>query len=88
MLQPINFEITNGEKRWTYSLKITFNEKEIIEVTITDHYQENHPEITNELIIALLIRMDGEILKPTKYLKKKVYKWEKDYCGKKYRLIF
>ena len=88
MPECINFKIVDGEKRWTYPLRIRFNKKKIIEATITDHYQKEHPEITNELIMELLVKMDGEILKPIEYPDKNVYKWEKDYKGKRYRLIF
>lgn len=34
-------------------------------------------------------RLHGEVLRPTNYKgKKKVYKWDKDYQGKNYRLYF
>lgn len=89
MFHPINSEVTEKEKRWTYQLGIVFNDQEIIRVTITDYYQKNHPDITNELVMELLTRMNGEELKPTKYDgKRKPYLWEKDYNNKRYRLIF
>lgn len=75
--QLINSEFTEGEQRWHYWLKLTFNEKQINKITITDHYQVNHKDvITNELILGILKKeVNGENLKPTKYRgKKKVYK--------------
>ena len=75
--QLINSEFTEGEQRWHYWLKLTFNEKQINKITITDHYQVNHKNvITNELILGILEKeVSGENLKPTKYRgKKKVYK--------------
>ena len=35
------------------------------------------------------VKLDGEVLRPIKYQgKKKVYKWDKNYQGKNYRLYF
>jgi len=77
------------EWRWDYELKIIFNKSKIIVVTITDHYRKEHPEITNELILELLKKLDSWKLEPTKYSnQKKVYRWEITYQKKRYRLIF
>lgn len=38
-----------------------------MKITITDHYQQEHPDITNELILELLIKLNGGNLKPMKY---------------------
>lgn len=75
--QLINSEFTEGEQRWHYWLKLTFNEKLINKITITNHYQESHKDvITNELILDILKgEINGENLKPTKYRGgRKVYK--------------
>jgi hypothetical protein len=74
---------------WTYKFEIIFNKNRIIAVTITDHYQQKHPEITNELILELLNKLNSWKLEPLKYSgQKKVYKWEITYQEKRYRLFF
>ena len=80
------------EWRWTYSclFKFTFNNHQISEITITDHYQLNHPEITNNLILELLVNLSGQRMRPRKnYDKRDVYVWEWTADeNKEYRLIF
>jgi len=85
------FSEKDKEWQWTYELKIVFNEKSIIAITITDYYQKKpgREMITNELILELLERMDGENLRPLKYFGfLKPYKWEITHQGKSYRLYF
>jgi hypothetical protein len=54
-----------GEKRWEYNLKLTFNGQQINWITITDHYQQNHPELTNELILGILAEeLNGQRVRP------------------------
>jgi hypothetical protein len=50
----IDKKFVDGEWRWTYRTKVNFRNQLIIATTITDHYLENHPEITNELILKIL----------------------------------
>ena len=38
-----------------------------MKITITDHYQQEHPDITNELILELLVKLKGEILESMEY---------------------
>ena len=38
-----------------------------MKITITDHYHQEHPEITNELILELLAKLNGEILESMEY---------------------
>jgi hypothetical protein len=55
--------------------EFVFNKKVIAYITITDHYQENHPEITNELILKILEKkFNGKQAEPTNYPKKKFLK--------------
>ena len=88
----LNFEKVNGEKRWTYELKIVFNYLPIDKLTITDYYQTKpgREMITNELIWNIMrTKLNEEVLRPAKYQgKRKVYKWDKNYQGKNYRLYF
>jgi len=44
--------------------------------------------ITKELIVKLLKKLNNRRLRPTKYPKHKVFKWETTYQNKLYRLIF
>lgn len=77
------------EKKWEYSLDLTFNGQKINRITITDHYQEKHPEITNELISLLIRMLDGIRLDETDYQgNRKVFKIGVKHQGKNYRLIF
>jgi len=79
------------EWQWTYELKIVFNYQEILKATITDYTwtKKGREMITKELILKLLEKMNGQILKPIEYKgKKKPYKWQTSYQGKKYRVIF
>lgn len=88
-LKLLHSETVKGEKRWTYKIKIILNKLSIVALTITDHYQQKHPEITNELIWELMKRLNGLRREETSYQgQRKVYKWEDNYLGKKYRLIF
>ena len=47
------FSKKDSEWQWTYSwlLDFYFNTRKINQITITDHYQQEHPEISNELIL-------------------------------------
>ena len=76
---------------WTYELEIIFNHQKILKVTITDYpwRKKGREMITKELILRLLEKVNGQILKPIEYKgKKKPYKWQTSYQGKRYRLIF
>ena len=87
--KAINYQVVKGEKQWTYQLKITFNGKKIIEVTITDHYQLEHKAvIDNELIIKLLKKLNNKRLRVNKHSTHNYYKWETIYRNQTYRLIF
>ncbi|WNE40223.1 MAG: hypothetical protein GBAus27B_000290 [Mycoplasmataceae bacterium] len=89
-----HFSDKDKEHQWTYacSFIFTFKKSIITEITITDHYQQNHPELTNELILNILKeKVHGRIrMKPrTKHDKRDIYVFENFlYQGKKYRLIF
>ena len=50
------FSEIDNERRWTYELKITFNYRLIMAVTITSYYQTKPGRewITNELILETL----------------------------------
>lgn len=88
----LDFEEVSGEKRWTYELKIIFNYLPVNKLTITDYYQTKpgREMITNELILNIMrTKLHGEALRPTNYQGgRKVYKWDKNYQGKNYRLYF
>jgi hypothetical protein len=44
---------------------IAFNEQIIHKVTITDHYKLEHDDIiTNEKILEIVKKLNGEIMKP------------------------
>jgi hypothetical protein len=77
LTKSIHQAVEQGEKRNTYQLRIVFNKRKIIEVTITDHYQQKpgREKITDGLILELLKKLDGKRLRPIKYSGvRKVYK--------------
>lgn len=78
------------EQIWEYPCHFLFNKKLITNFTLTDHWQENHPEISKEFIAKLFLELEKEErIEPTKYRgKRMVYKWEKFYQGQRYRFIF
>ncbi|MCE8162885.1 MAG: hypothetical protein I3273_01035 [Candidatus Moeniiplasma glomeromycotorum] len=78
------------EQRWEYEAKITFRNQEIVKITITDHYQEKHSEITHELILGIVNLLNGKRLEPRKkHGNRDIYVWDRIvYNQKKYRLIF
>jgi len=96
MHQPtklVNSELVENEKRWTYTLAITFNYLPIIYITITDYYQQKpgREKITNELILEIIEKkLDKEKLESrSDYVgSRQIFRWEPVYQGKKYRLIF
>ena len=78
---------------WTYSVEFefTFNKLVIKYITITDHYQQEHPTISNELILNILwVKLNGERKEPRKkHGKRDIFVEERiGFQGKKYRLIF
>jgi hypothetical protein len=45
--------------------KISFNEQTISKITITSHYQLEHKDVmTNEKILAIVKKLDKELMKP------------------------
>jgi len=55
------FSKEDNEWWWTYELKINFNKSQIMAITITEHYQKQpgREQITNELILELLEKLNG-----------------------------
>jgi len=44
---------------------IVFNEQAITKITITDHYKLEHGDVmTNEKILEIMRKLNGEIMKP------------------------
>lgn len=92
-LDSEEFSKKDNEWQWTYSWLNTFcfNTKKITQITITDHYRQEHPEITNELILSIFwTKLNGERKEPRKkHGKRNIFVEERiSYEGKKYRLVF
>ena len=47
-------------KRREYPLQITFNKRSFTRVVIDPHYEENHPDMTDGLILELVKVLDGK----------------------------
>jgi hypothetical protein len=77
-----------GEKRREYQVFITLNKRRFDRVVIDPHYEKNHPDITDQLILELLKLLDGTESEPADeadgfiYLAREVY-WQ----GKSYRIV-
>ena len=54
------------ESKTIYHLNLTFNNQLINKITITDHYQEKHADINDELILKLIEKLDGIEMDPRK----------------------
>ena len=91
-----NKEFSESDNEWqrTYSclLSFTFKKFSISEITITDHYQEKHPEITDKLILNILKERinDRKRMKPRKrHGTRDIYVLERTfYQDQRYRLVF
>jgi len=46
--------------RSEYELELTINRHFIKRVIIDQHYKENHPDVTDEIILELVASLDGE----------------------------
>lgn len=89
------FSKVDNEWQWTYLClpEFTLNQKKISKITITDHYQLSHKDtMTNEKILEILLRLDGEIIKTEP---KKKPRWPDvfvpkgiEYQGKKHLMVF
>jgi hypothetical protein len=87
----IGKEFIDGERRWTYSSHLIFNELEIVNFTITDYYQKHLPHgITRQIIKTIVRKLHKREMEPKqKHEEREIYVWEYIYCeDKKYRLIF
>jgi len=76
---------------WTYEclFELIFNKQIINKITITDYYQKNHPEVTDDLILEMLTKLNREILEAMEYNgNRKPYEWEVFHQYKPYRLFF
>ncbi len=46
--------------RRSYEITLTVNGKEINEVVIDPHYETNHPDINDDLILEIVTHLDGK----------------------------
>lgn len=77
------------EKIWEYDCQLEFYGQRITKFTITDHWKQNHPEISLDLIIKLVKKLYGKEAELTNYQgERKVFKWRTSYQNQSYRLIF
>ena len=89
-----NFSEIYQEKQWIYSCLsiLIINKKKINKITITDHTwrKKGREKITKELILDILKeKLNGKMIKPTNYPKRKVFKRKGiDYRNKKYKIVF
>ncbi len=79
-LEKEEFSEVDKEWHWTYCWlsEFIFNGKPIIKITITDHYQLKHSEITNQLILNIFCqKLNGQEMKSfKKHDKREVFVWD------------
>lgn len=74
--------------RREYSHVLTFNGRRFNRVLIDRHYEENHPDISDQLILELIRAQDGKEQEPAAIRNGFLYfKIEDKWQGKRYRLI-
>ena len=80
--------IMSKEEKKTYDLNLEVNDYAFPKVHISQHYQEKHPDITDELILELLkLFIDKKTFQPDK-LTTDYFVLEKIlHLGKKYKLV-
>jgi len=93
-LESKEFSKVDNEWQWTYicQFNFTFKRRIIEKITITNHYQQEHPTISNELILNILkakingikrMRVDKKYGNRDIFVRRKI-----PFDGKKYKLIF
>ena len=93
-LEKEKFSEIDNELQWTYLclFNFIFKRRIIEKITITDHYQQAHPEINNKLILDILKEKVNGIkrMRPVKkygnrdiFVRKRV-----PFGNKKYKLVF
>ena len=76
--------------RRSYKIKVTINGRDIRQAVIDPHYEEKHPDISDELILSLIERLDGGEYQSSD----RKHDWEFfmldriPYQGKRYRLVW
>lgn len=48
-----------SDERREYQLAIIFNKRHFIRVVIDPHYEKNHPDVTDQLVLDLVRLLDG-----------------------------
>lgn len=77
-------------QRRAYNLTLTINGRLITEVVIDPHYEEKHPDISDQLILELVRELDGKEYAPSV----RQDDWEfftldhLEHKGKQYRLVW
>jgi hypothetical protein len=79
-----------GLKRTNYKVSLVFNALMITEVIIDQHYKLKHPEVSDQVILKLIIQLHNLVLTPSEMKNDFLYFKEEpiflDY--KPYRLVF
>lgn len=77
-------------ERRRYAVLLVVNGRKILEVIIDPHYEERHPDISDDLILKLVRRLSGSNFSS----KSRTNHWtyyshdQVDEDGKKYRLVW
>ena len=76
------------EKRNIYSLSLEVNNQSFSQIDISQHYQEKHPDISDELILELLkLFVDKKEIQPDKLTSDYFVLERIIYKDKKYKLV-
>lgn len=74
----------------SYAMKLTVNNRAITEVVVDSHYEENHPDIDDALILILVKELDGKEFQPdTRSSEWEFFTLDQiEHQDKRYRLVW
>ncbi len=59
MCKESNNVIVIGDARREHLFSVTLNGRHFVRIVIDPHYEKNHPDITDQLILKLIQQLDG-----------------------------
>ncbi len=84
------YGLTDMTRRRSYRMQLLVNGRLIEEVVVDPHYETKHPDISDELILKLVTRLDGKEFQPEEGQGEwEFYMLDRISCrGKRYRLVW
>jgi hypothetical protein len=80
--------MADADERREYPLVIIFNKRRFTRVVVDSHYETNHPDITDQLILELVRLVDGSESDPVgENYEFKYFAETLTWQGKTYRIV-